>query len=92
MKNTEQLYNRLFQDIMRHTKDYFGKLSWKAAAVIGTKFVEVVVSSHNTNEVSDEITVKNLSEIELAGMQYLAGYVLRTIYSKLHSEKDAHLP
>ena len=53
------------------------------------KFVEVVVSSHNTNEISEDITVKNLNEREMAGMQYLAGYVLRTVYSRLHQEKDS---
>ena len=43
MRSTEELYNRLFQDIMRHSKDYFDKLSWISAVVMAIKFVEVVV-------------------------------------------------
>ena len=84
MKDTETLYNRMFQDLMRKSQEYFRKLSWKAAAVLMMKFVEIIISSQNQNEITDAITTKNLSEKEVAGMQYLAGYVLRKIF--LNSE------
>ena len=34
------------------------------------------------------MSVKNLNEKEMAGMQYLAGYVIKTIWSRQHREKD----
>ena len=71
MKDTEQLYDRMFNDLMKNSGKYFFKLSPKAATIISLKFVEMIITSKNKEEMPDEVCTKNLSEKEIAGMQYL---------------------
>ena len=82
MKNIETLYNRMFNDLMKNSDKFF---QWprKAATVLCMKFVEIIISSKNKEEISDEIITKNLNNKEIAGMQYLAGYVMRQVFIKL---------
>ena len=82
MKDVEKLYNRLFNDVMKNGSKYF-ELSRRAATLLSIKFVEVVITSKNSEDTLREIVTKNLDEREIAGMQYLAGYVLRKVYMKL---------
>ena len=73
MKDTEALYNRLFQDLMINSKKYFIGVSWKAAAVLCTKFAESVITEKHHHDVPEVVTTKNLNEKEVAGMEYLGG-------------------
>ena len=75
MNNVENLYNRLFNDVMKNSGKYF-QLAKRAFVVLSTKFVEVLISSKNKDEMNDNIVTKNLTEKEIAGLQYLGGYVL----------------
>ena len=70
MKDTEQMFNRMFNDLMKNSGEYFFKLS-PAATIICMKFVEMIITSKNKEEMPDEVCTKNLSEKEIAGMQYL---------------------
>ena len=63
--------------------DKFFQLSRKVATVLCMKFVEIIISSKTKEEISDEIITKNLNNKEIAGMQYLAGYVMRQVFIKL---------
>lgn len=83
MKNIELLYNRLFQDVMVNSKRFFPRISWKSAVIMATKFTQVVISSKNSQKIEKDITTKSLNEKEIAGMQYLGGYVLRKVFYKL---------
>ena len=52
------------------------------------KFVEMIIASKNKEGMPDEVCTKNVSEKEIAGMQYLAGYVLRKVFFKLRSKTE----
>ena len=80
--NVEMFYNKLFNDIIKSSGRYFS-LPEKASKVICLKFVELLIASLNKKEIVENITIKNLTEKEVAGLQYLGGYVLRKIYMKL---------
>ena len=53
------------------------------------KFVELLISSGNKKEISNEITTKDLTEKEVAGLQYLGGYVLRKVFMKIKLGKTS---
>ena len=89
MKDVESLYHRLFRDVMMNSSKYFTNISNRSAVVLSTKFAEIVISSKNTHEIAEEIAIKNLNEKELAGMQYLGGYVLRKIFCKIREMKKS---
>ena len=87
MASVENLYNRLFNDIMKQSRKYF-LLPEKASKVLAIHFVELIITSRNKKEIVDEITTKILTEKEIAGLQYLGGYVLRKLFMTLKTTKS----
>ena len=86
--NTELLYNRLFHDLMAKSSEYF-LLPKDIASLLCTKFVEIVIFSNSSDKdtAAKLTTTKSLSEKEIAGMQYLGGYVLRKLYFQVKNGK-----
>lgn len=89
----EKFYSQYYMDIVKNSNNYFPELSSKSSKVLAMKLCDVILN-HNLTEkiVEEEIMTRNLSERELFGLQYLGGYVLQKIYTKLrnslHYEKE----
>ena len=81
--NTELYYNRLFHDLMTKSADYFVDLPKRSAIVLCAKFAESLIAMRNEKLIPSSIITKNLNSKEIAGIQYLGGYVMRKVYSRL---------
>ena len=86
IKNTVLFYNRLFNDLMLKSKEFFVNRNIRTANVLMMKFVEVLIANRNEKVVPTEITTKSLSEKEIAGTQYMGGYVLRKVFYSINNK------
>ena len=90
--NIEKFFTTFYCSVVKHAQEYFPTLSSKAATLFSTtlanQLLEHAKSSCKPNE-SCQITnsAKPLTERELAGLQYLGGYVFRNVHRRLHKSQ-----
>lgn len=92
--NHEKFYSKYYSQIPLHAVKYFPGLSRNAATLLCTKLADRMVSFSREKLLS---TVKgnqvklSLPEKELAGLQYLEGYVLHNLHNKIAKSKKSEL-
>ena len=75
------------ESILLKWNDIFPSMEERSIKVILLKMCDYLDNRVSINE-NDEIFTKSLSEKELAGMQYLGGYVLHKLYKKIRNSKN----
>ena len=82
-KNKEQFYAKFYSTVPLNSCRYFTGLSRNSATLLSTKLADVILAYGKEKAV---ITVKNikfeLTEKEMAGLQYIGGYVLHKLQNK----------
>ena len=83
-KSNENFYSCFYERIVGKSEDYF-QLD-DVAVIISRKFGDQLLRFYKEKETSqschDEIVTKNLSDKEVDSLNYLAGYVLKNLYTK----------
>ena len=83
-KNQEQFYNaKFYSTVPLNSCRYFTGLSRNSATLLSTKLADVMLAYSKEKAV---ITVRNfkfeLTEKEMAGLQYIGGYVVHKLHNK----------
>lgn len=101
LKSTEKSYSELYKNIVLQKSAYFPELSSHSATYLCTKVVDEIISrfisTHSTEDTNTEVAVGmdidiDFSEIQMAGLQYLAGYCIHNLYKKTHACKNRESP
>ena len=84
-KNIAKFYSLYYGKVLKNSKSYFPMLSDNASKILVMKLCDFLPKfEENIKSNEDvEITARNISMKELGALQYLAGYVMFTIYKKL---------
>ena len=89
--NSEAFYSKFYGEIVLNSSKYFKGLSQRAATLLATKLADTLLGHAKEglkkNSAKDVVTTVSLSENELAGMQYLGGYVLQSLHKKHRTSK-----
>lgn len=89
--NSEAFYAKFYGEIALNSSKYFKGLSQRAATLFATKLADTLLGHAKEglkkNSAKDVVTTVSLSENELAGMQYLGGYVLQSLHKKHRTSK-----
>ena len=89
--NSEAFYAKSYGQIAPNSSKYFKGLSQRAATLFATKLADTLLGHAKEglkkNSAKDVVTTVSLSENELAGMQYLGGYVLQSLHKKHRTSK-----
>ena len=90
-KGNSAFYATFYGEIALNSSKYFKGLSQRAATLFATKLADTLLGHAKEglkkNSAKDVVTTVSLSENELAGMQYLAGYVLQSLHKKHRTSK-----
>ena len=86
--DTEKCYAVLYSKFMKNSKIYLQTLSESSSKLVMMKFVHLFVGSIQTKNIPESIATKSFSDREVAGLQYLAGYVFHNLYKKLKNSKS----
>ena len=80
-KSEGKFLKAFYDNIVPNSEVLFPTLSSKASTIVARKFGEHIFGIHKRKQLNepDEIRTKNLDNKELAGLQYLGGYVLKNI-------------
>lgn len=78
----EKFYGKLYSQVPLHAVKYFPGLSRNAATLLSTKLADRRIS-HSKEKLS-------LPDKELAGMQYLGGYVLHNLHNKIANQRKVN--
>ena len=79
--NSEDFYATFYGEIALNSSKYFKGLFQRAATLFATKLADTLLGH------AKDVTTVSLSENELAGMQYLGGYVLESLHRKHRTSK-----
>lgn len=89
--NVEKFFTAFYCSVVKHAQEYFPTLSPKAATLFATtlanKLLEHAKQSYKSSELCQPNSSQPLTERELAGLQYLGGYVFRNLYRRLHKSQ-----
>ena len=87
--NAERFYTNFYTTIVLNSRTTFQGLSEKAATLLSTKVADCMVAQRKekTETVSPSTTCK-LSDKEMAGLQYIGGYVLHKLFNKLNTNHN----
>ena len=86
-KNKESFYKDFYTHIVRNCAIYFPSLQYKTTTIITRKLAEHIYNFKSKKETNEELFTKRLSKKELAGLQYISGYVVHKLYKKLKYSK-----
>ena len=82
--NKETFYAKFYGEIALNSSTYFKGLSQRAATLLATKLADTLLS--HAKQASSPTTIADksipISDIELAGLQYLGGYVLQRLHKR----------
>ena len=88
---SEAFYAKFYGEIALNSSKYFKGLSQRAATLFATKLADTLLGHAKEglkkNSAKDVVTTVSLSENEIAGMQYLGGYVLQSLHKKHRTSK-----
>ena len=89
--NSEAFYAKFYGEIALNSSKYFKGLSWRAATLFATELADTLLGHAKEglkkHSAKDVVATVFLSENELAGMQYLGGYVLQSLHKKHRTSK-----
>ena len=87
--NLEKFYILSYDKLVNNSNETFKHISCKSSSVLMKATIDKIVS-YNEDFVNDDqdIITKNLSNEELAGLQYLGGYVLQKLHKKIKNSKN----
>jgi hypothetical protein len=89
--DAEKFYSKYYAVIALNATKYFEGLSRNAATLLSTKLADRLLA-HGKDEISpnsaNSDVKKSLSEKEVAGLQYLGGYVLQNLHKKHRASKN----
>ena len=84
-KNQEQFYAKFYSTVPLNSCRYFTGLSTNSATLLSTKLADVMLA-YSKEKAVIIFTVRNfkfeLTEKEMAGLQYIGGYVLHKLHNK----------
>ena len=85
--NLDKFYSQFYTTVPLKFTRFFCGLSRQAATLLSTKVADSLIASQKKERESSDTTNKsttthNLQEREIAGLQYLGGYVLHKLYRK----------
>lgn len=88
--NPNNFYSKFYSGVVVHSSSYFTNFSPKAATLFATTLASVTyqdIVKPDSNQKNKNTVQKSLSEKELAGLQYLGGYIFSKLHKKLTSSK-----
>ena len=94
-KNLEKAYPELYSEIVLHNDVFFPELTNNASTFLCMKIVDEVIgrfTSFNLSTGHDEEEITDMSiefdEMQVSGLQYLAGYCVRNLHKKISKAKN----
>lgn len=89
----EKFYGKFYSQVPLHVVKYFPGLSRNAATLLSTKLADRMISYSKEKLSTEQSKESKLSspDKELAGMQYLGGYVLHNLHNKIAKSKKSEL-
>ena len=90
--NAEKLYAKYYSEIALNSTKYFEGLSRNAAALLSTKLADQLLNhakeSLLPNSANYSDVQRSFSDKEVAGLQYLGGYVLQNLHKKHRTSRN----
>lgn len=88
--NADKFYSKYYATISLHATKYFPSLSSNSATLLSTKLADRLLAycKESLSPVNDNEVEKALKEKEIAGLQYLGGYVLQNLHNKHRASKN----
>ena len=90
--NAEKFYSKYYATIALQATKYFPGLSRNSATLLSTKLADRLLAHSKEVQLSpnpaDDEVEKSLQEKEMAGLQYLGGYVLQKLHNKHRTSKN----
>ena len=94
--NAEKFYEKFYSSVPLNATKYFEGLSRNAATLLSTKIAVHMLALFKEKAVAvgraSEEVKRNLSDKEMAGLQYIGGYVLHKLHKKHASSKFKDTP
>lgn len=88
--NAEKFYSNFYSRIVLNSTKTFEGLSKKAATLLSTKVADCMLAqSKQKDEIPTLDSPAKLCDKEMAGLQYIGGYVLHKLYNKMHTKSSA---
>jgi len=88
-KDKEKFYEKFYLEVVSKSEEHFPGLLYHSSMNICRKLGEFMFSLHKKNrEIDSNIITKSISDRELAGLQYLSGYVIHKLFSKERNSKN----
>ena len=72
-----------YGNVVFNSNDYFPMLSERCSKVLAMKLLDLIIKEHADGSNFEEVVGRNISERELAGLQYLGGYVFQRLYKRV---------
>lgn len=92
-RNGEKLYSMFYSTVALRSTSYFVGLPRNAATLLSTKLADHMLSySKKQGCTNSSASGAKLSEKEMAGLQYIGGYVLNKLHHKLAQSKCSRSP
>ena len=90
--NAEKFYLKFYATIALQSTKYFPGLSRNSATLLSTKLADQLLAHSKEVQLSpnpaDDEVEKSLQEKEMAGLQYLGGYVMQKLHNKHRTSKN----
>mgnify|MGYP002260120727 FL=1 len=91
--DAEKFYSMFYSTLPIKSTSYFAGLSRNAATLLSTKLADHMLSYSKKQECTNSsASSAKLTEKEMAGLQYIVGYVLRKLHRKHAQSKSSKLP
>ena len=89
IKDKEIFHEKFYPEVVSKSKDYFPGLLYHVSMNICRKLGEYVFSLPKRNsEIEKNVITKSISDRELAGLQYLSGYVIHKLFLKERNSRN----
>ena len=91
--DAEKFYSMFYSTVPIKSTSYFAGLSRNAATLLSTKLADHMLSYSKKQECTNSsASSAKLTEKEMAGLQYIGGYVLNKLHHKHAQSKSSKLP
>ena len=82
------LYPEYYSHVVINSDEYFECLTESSSTLLFIKLLDIIIAESDDDKISQDVIGHNLTERDVAGMQYLGGYVCRNIYKKIKNSKN----
>ena len=89
--DAEYFYSNYFSTIVKESEKYFLNIEKSASTLLASRLADKLFSFFKTPQdklVNSEIKPKPINQRELDGLQYLSGYVIRTLLKRAKNSKN----